>query len=100
VGSADFDVATVAPASVTLEGAPPIKVAVADSASPDCSTDDPDGYDDLVLHFRANEILDALELSEDATVPLTLNGFLREESGGELIEATQMVTFSFVGKPK
>gem|GEM_PF-5849735 len=99
VGSADFDVTTVAPASVTLEGVPPVQVAVADSASPDCSTADTDGYDDLILHFRADEILNALELSEDATVALTLSGSLREEAGGVSIEGTQMVTFSFVGKP-
>jgi hypothetical protein len=100
MGSADFDVTSVAPASVMLEDVPSVQVAVADSVSPDCSTADPDGYDDLILHFRAADVLDALELSDDATVLLTLSGFLREEFGNASIEGTQMVTFSFVGKPR
>jgi len=66
-GTSDFDVLNIDPASVLFEGVAPIRWAiedvttpVADTAQCDCTTDGPDGFDDLTLKFDAQEIVAAL----------------------------------------
>jgi len=69
LGTEDFDASTVDPASVRLEGAPPIRWDWEDVATPfdpaddscDCTTEGPDGYMDLTLKFAHREILAAIE---------------------------------------
>ena len=51
----DFDAATIDPASVTFAGAAPVRWNLEDV--------DNDGYDDMILHFRTQE----LDLDQDST---------------------------------
>lgn len=70
-GTADFDVTTVDPSTVLLEGVPPMRVGHDDVATPfmpflgkseptDCTDEGADGFGDLVLHFDRGAVLDAL----------------------------------------
>jgi hypothetical protein len=105
LGTEDFDVNEIDPNTVRLEGVSPVKWAFEDVATPyepigipdcrDCSTDGPDGYLDLVLHFNTQDIINVLEnenlntgdivlldtvtvlaISNGDCVPLTLTGEL------------------------
>jgi hypothetical protein len=72
VGSSDFDVRQVNPATVLLAGVSPIHYSYEDVTEPfypltekvyefDCTDAGPDGQTDLTLKFRAQEIYDALQ---------------------------------------
>lgn len=89
LGSEDFDVCTVDPASVRLEGVAPIRSAYEDVATPfegelcDCHELGPDGYLDLTLKFDAQEIAGALgHVYDGDLLPLTLTG--KDTSGMSL----------------
>ncbi len=72
LGTADFDVNQIDPASVTLEGVSPLRWDYEDVSTPfepylgkedceqDCDTLDPDGILDLTLKFDTQQILDVL----------------------------------------
>jgi hypothetical protein len=103
VGTEDFDVTQVDPASVTLEGVSPLRWSVEDSAIPyepylgkrdahDCLEYYPgkkgvfDGLPDLVLKFKAREVVAALgEVSDGDVLVLELEGYLMDEFGGGAI---------------
>ena len=90
----DFDVSMIDPASVLLEGVSPLRWSWEDVATPyepwtgkegeyDCNEYGPDGYVDLTLKFKAQEILVALgSVSDGDVLVLQLVGNLKDEFGG------------------
>jgi|GEM_PF-3937367 len=85
LGTSDFDVSQVDPASLRLEGIAPVRWTMEDVSTPVPDSDDscfchtlgPDGFVDLVLHFPAQEIVSALgSYSNWETRALTLTGEL------------------------
>ena len=83
LGIEDFDVTTVDPATVLLEGVAPLRWNFEDVSTPlepgadtcECTTEGPDGYMDMTLKFDHREILAALDLVTDGEVKvLTLTG--------------------------
>ena len=76
LGTADFDVTEIDPASVKLEGAAPLRWALEDVATPfersadcfNCSEEGPDGFLDLTLKFDTQEMLLQLSIGSDALV--------------------------------
>jgi hypothetical protein len=94
LGTADFDVTQVDPASVVLEGVAPLRWAYEDVATPyepfmdkvdpyDCTTDGPDGFMDLTLKYKTQELVEAIgEVADGDVLVLSLTGELLEEFGG------------------
>lgn len=103
LGTADFDVTQVDPVSVVLEGVAPLRWAYEDVATPfepylgkedpfDCTTDGPDGYMDLTLKFKSQEIVTAIgEVADGDVLVLTLTGNLLEEFGGTPIVGEDVI---------
>jgi hypothetical protein len=68
LGTDEFDVNDINPATVRLEGVAPLRWELEDVTAPvdpredtcDCTTDGPDGFMDMTLKFRKEEIIDAL----------------------------------------
>ncbi len=70
LGSEDFDVRLVDPSSVRLEGVIPVfrkscgyedlSQPVVEKTGCECTTEGPDGYEDMIFHFRSIEIAEAL----------------------------------------
>ena len=71
LGTETFDVTRIDPGSVLLEGVSPLRWALEDVATPfepftgrldylDCTTEGPDGYQDLTLKFDRQEVVIAL----------------------------------------
>ena len=97
LGSEDFDVFSIDPVSIRLEGVAPVRSSYEDVATPvsnktddcECTTEGPDGYLDLVLKFDTQEIVDALGGVYDGDVYLlTLTG---KAVDGTPIEGTDCV---------
>jgi hypothetical protein len=94
LGTDDFDVSKIDPASVLLEGIAPLRWAWEDIATPfepylgkmdayDCNEYGPDGYYDLTLKFKSQELITALgEVHDGEVLVLQLTGNLKEEFGG------------------
>jgi hypothetical protein len=69
LGTDEFDVYDVDPATVLLEGVAPIRWYLQDVATPvepggdscDCTTEGPDGFMDLTLKFVNQDLIDSLE---------------------------------------
>jgi streptogramin lyase len=89
LGTGEFDVTQVDPASVTLAGVSPLRWDWEDVATPfgppfvgkedayDCIEEGPDGYMDLTLKFDTQEVVAALgEVSEGNVLVLQLTGTL------------------------
>jgi len=82
LGTADFDVTTVDPTTVLLEGVAPVDDSLEDVSTPvvvgypcECDTLGPDGYMDLTLKFKTQDIVGALGAMNDGDViVLTLTG--------------------------
>ena len=101
LGTEDFDVKTIDPRSIRLsrEGADgevaPIRGHYGDVGKPNqCEPESPtcydslrDGYKDLILMFKTQELVKALELWDVSgkTVTLTLAANLKEEFGGTAV---------------
>jgi hypothetical protein len=87
LGSDDIDVRNIDITTITLEGISPVRSKFKDVAAPvidgeicECNTDGPDGYEDLVLQFEAQLILDALgPVNDGDEIELTLSGMLMDE---------------------
>jgi probable HAF family extracellular repeat protein len=100
LGSEEFDVNAVDPASIKLAGVSAIRSGLEDVASPvtdgnecDCSNEGPDGYVDLNLRFRTEEIVEELvdaegDLIEGQLLSLTITGRLLDDTA---IEGTDCV---------
>ena len=110
VGTEDFDVTTVDPASVTLVGVAPLRWSLEDVVTPfepflgkesefDCTEEGPDGYLDLTLKFDVQEIVEALgEVDDGDVIVLLLTGNLREEYSGTPIVGEDVVIILKKGK--
>lgn len=110
LGTADFDVAQVDPASVSLIGISPLRWSMEDVATPyepymgkegayDCTTEGPDGYVDLTLKFEAQEVVQALgEVSDGDVLVIPLAGNLLEEFGGTPIVGEDVIVILKKGK--
>jgi hypothetical protein len=82
LGTAGFDVTTIDPSSVWLEGFPAVKWAIEDVSIPiydeegSVIGEGPDGFDDLILKFDMEEVAVALGLVSDGdVVELQLTGY-------------------------
>lgn len=101
LGTADFDVTRVDPASLRLEGLEPVRWAAEDVTAPyggdgsgamHCSTADADGYMDLTLKFDMEMVAAALGAAADGEVRvLHLTGRLWPEHGGTELAGTDVV---------
>lgn len=108
LGGEQFDVTQVDPASLRLEGVPPLRWGLEDVGTPygrtpedayDCNDEGPDGWDDLTLKFDNQDIVAALGDVEDGEVlVLTLTGALLEEFGGSEIQGQDVVVILKKGK--
>lgn len=107
LGTEDFDVTQIDPASVRLVGVLPLRWALEDVATPfegdkddcgDCMEEGPDGYLDLTLKFEMQEIVAALGDVEDGDCEvLTLKG---ETVDGTHIVGKDVVVILKKGKGK
>lgn len=107
LGTADFDVTQVDPATVELEGVSPLRWAREDVATPyepfvgkvdayDCTEEGPDGYMDLTLKFNTQEVVASLGSVNDGDVlVLSLMGSLL---GGEGFVGEDVVVILKKGK--
>jgi hypothetical protein len=110
LGTADFEVTEIDPATVTLLGVAPLRWAMEDVATPyqpyvgkedafDCTEGGPDGITDLTLSFDAQEIASALgEVSDGDVLVLHLRGTLKEEFGGHTFFGEDVVVILKKGK--
>jgi hypothetical protein len=86
LGSDALDVNSIDIASVRLEGVAPVRssiedvsAVVADGNECECTTEGPDGYDDLTLKFKTWEIAEAIgPVAKGDTLALTLTGTLTD----------------------
>lgn len=103
LGAEDLDVSTIDPATIKLEGVPPLRWDWSDVATPfepwtgkadcwmDCTEDGPDGYMDLTLKFKTQEIVAAVgEVADGECSVLTLTGNFFD---GRAIEGEDVVVF-------
>jgi hypothetical protein len=94
LGSEDFDVTQIDPATVKLEGVEPLRHALEDVTSPfelilgkqacleDCHAMGADGHMDLTLKFSRTKIVDALgQIQDGDCVVMQLRGNLKAEFG-------------------
>lgn len=97
LGTADFDVTDIEPATLMLEGVPALHWNVEDVSTPvgedaeecECNTLGPDGYPDLTLKFGIGGVVRALGAVYDGdTIPLTITGELTD---GTAFEGTDCV---------
>ena len=103
LGTADFDVTQIDPATVQLMGVSPLRWELEDVATPfqpyvgkqdafDCTEDGPNGHTDLTLKFDAQEIAAALGAVSDGDVlVLPLMGQLKAEFGGHTFYGEDVV---------
>jgi hypothetical protein len=105
LGTEDFDVTTVDPATIQLTregydvGVSPLRWSYEDVATPfegelcECHDLNGDGYMDLTLKFKTQEVKDTLDLSDEAgnTIPLLITGNLMEEADGTPIEGSDCI---------
>jgi hypothetical protein len=103
LGTAEFDATQVDPASVELVGVAPLRWALEDVATPyepyvgkqdafDCTTAGADGFTDLILKFKAQEVVAALgEVADGDVLVLPLTGTLKEEFGGQAFYGEDVV---------
>lgn len=97
LGTEDFDVMTIDPETIRLslgeEGVAPLRWSWEDVATPfenfdvelcNCHDLNGDGYLDLTVKFKTQEVVDTLDLCQysDDTIPFTITGNLIEEAGG------------------
>ena len=107
LGTEDFDVTQIEPASVRLVGVLPLRWALEDVATPfegdkddcgDCTEEGPDGFLDLTLKFDMQAIVAALGDVEDGDcLVLTLEGQLLD---GTPIVGEDVVVILKKGKGK
>ena len=104
LGTEDFDVNAIDPASIELAGVGAIRSSYGDVASPvldandcNCIETGPDGYLDLTLKFKTQEIVSAIgEVNKGDVLTLQLTGVLFDESH---IEGTDCVVIVGRFKP-
>ena len=97
LGTEDLDVTMIDPTASMLEGVPPIRWAYEDTSAPylpfigkydcnDCIETGPDGYMDLVLFYRAQEINSVIDYAADGDcLNLWMDTKLKQEYGGTVM---------------
>jgi probable HAF family extracellular repeat protein len=88
LGTDTLDVNDIDISSIRLEGVAPVRSSFEDVATPTtdpaecaCTTEGPDGYEDLVLKFETQEILAILgEVNDGDEFILTITGLLRDNT--------------------
>jgi hypothetical protein len=103
LGTEVADVYDIDPETILLEGVEPLRWLIADVAAPvvdpeycECTTDGPDGYMDLTLKFRKQDIVAALgPVEDDDLIPLVLTA---ETYDGAAVEASDCVWILKRGK--
>ncbi|MBW8050131.1 MAG: T9SS type A sorting domain-containing protein [Cytophagales bacterium] len=89
LGTADFDVNDIDVSSVLLQGISPIRSNIEDVSTPvvnkvdvcDCTTGGADGFDDLTLKFKTQDIVSTLgPVSGGDTIVLTITGILLDST--------------------
>lgn len=110
LGTADFDVTTIAPTSIKLAGVLPLRWEMEDVATPytinvdGCNIDDcheltGDGYVDLTLKFDTQEIYDAIaEVYDRECLILELTGKLKTANGELPIKGGDVVSILKKGR--
>ncbi|NIM92515.1 MAG: hypothetical protein GTO18_02210 [Anaerolineales bacterium] len=110
LGTEDFDVTQIDPATVMLEGAAPLRWSLEDVATPfepyvgkvdafDCTEEGSDGYMDLTLKFEAQEVVSALgDVSDGQVLLLHLTGNLKSDFGGHAFYGEDVVVILEKGK--
>lgn len=111
LGTANFDVTQIDPATVSLEGVSPLRWTLADVGTPfepalgkddcfeDCSEDCGDDCMDIMLNFDRQEVVEALgEVSDRDCLVLTVTGNLKQEFGGNPIIGEDVVLILKKGK--
>lgn len=103
LGSDHLDVSQIDPASIHLNGAIPLRWSFEDVGTADgnlfpagdcsaCKDSGADGYADLVVKFRTQEVVDGLNSAGDsACAKVWLMGALYEAYGGQLIQGFDLV---------
>jgi hypothetical protein len=100
LGTDTFPVKDIDVSSVQLEGVSAVSNRFADVATPlsegslpcDCTTEGADGYRDLILNFRMQDIVAVLgSVANNDTIVLTLTGILRNRLGSTLVEGSACV---------
>lgn len=92
LGTEDFDVTQIDPATILLEGVAPLRWALEDVGTPGDPLAGPDGFTDLTLKFDAQEIVAVLGVVNDGdVVVLHLTGNLKEEFDGASIVGEDVV---------
>ena len=103
LGTEEFEVSTIDPASIFLNGVPAIRSGYEDVTGPvvngvecECTTEGADGFDDLTLKFETEDIVGTLgEVNTGDILTLTLTGVLND---GTSIEGADCVVI--VGRHK
>jgi hypothetical protein len=96
LGSEDFDVITIEASSIRLAGVEPVRSSYEDVATAitegnecECNMEGPDGYTDLTLKFKTQEIVAVLgEVNHGDVLGLTIEGLL---SNGTVIKGTDCI---------
>jgi hypothetical protein len=100
LGTEDLDVNDIDPVSVELAGVSAIRSNYQDVATPltdgnkcDCSWQGPDGYMDLTLKFRTQQLVTAIvdRVEPDAELALTLTGVLKDGTPIEGVDCIILV---------
>jgi len=106
LGTDEFDVTSIDPASIRLEGIAPIRSRVEDVSMPvldredvcDCTAESGDGFDDLTLKFDTQAFVAALgDVNDGDELVLTLTGEMSDETP---IEGKDCVVILKKGKKK
>jgi hypothetical protein len=110
LGTGNFDIGQIDTASIRLEGVAPIRSSLEDVATPvwpftgkedcvlDCDEGGPDGFTDLTLKFKTQQIVAALgDLEDGFCRVMTLTGNLKEEFGGTEIVGEDVVIIKLRG---
>ena len=115
LGTGDTDVTSIDVASVRLLDVTPIRSSFEDVATPfepfigkenkfDCTNEGPDGFLDLTLKFKSQEVVQAIEdnlgrpVEDREVIVLPLTGNLMEDFGGTPIEGEDVIIILMKGK--
>lgn len=110
LGTPDFEVTTIDPSSLRLQGVPPLRWSWEDVSTPfvgpadncgECTLQGADGWLDMTLKFDKEAVVAALGgLQDGACIKVSLKGNLREEFGGSPIYGADSVKIIKKGKKK
>jgi len=96
----ELDVSDIDPSTIRLEGVSPMKHDIEDVTTPhtpnteildptDCTTDGPDGIDDLTLKFKMQEVVAAIG-------PVSKGDVISVELEGQLIDGTPFEGYDII----